>query len=65
MQWASQRLPGFEGLARYAAYMARNGRRDEAAEAVAELDKRLAKLKPQFRKEARTWRDLAAEALRG
>ena len=62
-QWASQRLPGFEGLARYAAFMARNGRRDEAREAVAELDKRLGKLKGQFQKEARHWRDLAAKAL--
>ena len=65
LQWARQRLPGFEGLARYAAYMARNGRRDEAAEVVDELDKRIAKLKPQFRKEARIWRDHAAGALRG
>lgn len=64
-QWASQRLPGFEALARYAAFMARHGRRDEAAEVVAELDKRLTKLKPQFRKEGRAWRDLAAEALGG
>ncbi|WP_372783115.1 tetratricopeptide repeat protein [Phenylobacterium sp.] len=65
LQWASQRLPGFEGLARYAAFMARNGRRDEAREAVQEMDKRLAKLKPQFRKEGRAWRDLAAQALGG
>ncbi len=65
LQWASQRLPGFEGLARYAAFMARNGRRDEAAEAVVELDKRIAKLKPQFRKEGRAWRDHAAQALSG
>jgi hypothetical protein len=63
LQWASQRLPGFEGLARYAAFMARNGRREEAREAVVELDKRLAKLKPQFRKEGRAWRDHAAQAL--
>jgi hypothetical protein len=65
LQWASQRLPGFEGLARYAAFMARNGRREEAREAVEEMDKRLAKLKPQFRKEGRAWRDLAAQALGG
>ena len=65
LQWASQHLPGFEGLARYAAFMARNGRREEAQEAVVELDKRLAKLKPQFRKEGRAWRDLAAQALGG
>jgi hypothetical protein len=62
-QWASQRLPGFEGLARYAAFMARNGRKDEAREVVAELDKRMIKLRGAFRKEAKTWRDLAAEAL--
>jgi len=64
-QWASQRLPGFEGLARYAAFMARHGRRDEAVEVVTELDKRLAKLRPQYRKEGRAWRDLAAQALAG
>ena len=62
-QWASQRLPGFEALARYAAFMARHGRKDEAREVVAELDKRMSKLKAQFRKEAKAWRDLAAEAL--
>lgn len=65
LQWASQRMPGFEGLARYAAFMARNGRRAEAKEAVDEMDKRLAKLKPQFRKEGGAWRDLAAQALHG
>ena len=62
-QWASQRLPGFEGLGRYAAFMARHGRRDEAQEALAEMDKRLAKLRPQFRKEGKVWRDLVARAL--
>jgi hypothetical protein len=62
-QWASQRLPGFEGFGRYAAFMARNGRQDEAREALEEMDKRLAKLRPQVRKEGRTWRDLAARAL--
>jgi hypothetical protein len=62
-QWAAQRLPGFEGLARYAAFMARHGRREEAAEAVAEMDKRLAKQRGHFKKEARTWRDHAAQAL--
>jgi hypothetical protein len=65
LQWASQRLPGFEGIGRYAAFMARNGRRSEAQEAVDEMDKRLTKLKPQFRKEGRYWRDLAAKALAG
>jgi hypothetical protein len=64
LQWAAERLPGFEGLARYAAFMARHGRRDEAREIVDELDKRMTKLRGQFRKEAQTWRDHAAQALR-
>jgi hypothetical protein len=64
LQWAAERLPGFEALARYAAFMARHGRQAEARDIVAELDKRLAKLRGQFRKEAQTWRDFAAQALR-
>lgn len=60
---AAQRMPGFEGQARYAAFMARNGRKPEAQAAIAEMDKRLTKLAAQFRKEGRHWRDLAAKAL--
>ena len=62
-QWAAERLPGFEGFARYAAFMARHGRRAEAEEALADMDKRIAKLNATFRKEARHWRDLAAKAV--
>ena len=62
-QWAAQRLPGFEGIGRYAAFMARSGRRDEAEDAIAEMDRRIAKTSRHFRKEAQAWRDLAAEAL--
>jgi hypothetical protein len=61
--WAAERLPGFEATARYAAFQARTGRRAEAAEALADIDRRLAKTNPQFRKEGRAWRDLAAAAL--
>lgn len=57
------RMPGFEGHARYAAFKARNGRKDEARAAIAEMDKRLTKLAAQFRKEGKQWRDLAAKAL--
>ncbi len=64
-QWAAERMPGFEALARYAAFMARNGRRDEAREALSEMDKRLIKLRGQFRKEAIGWRGVAAHALAG
>jgi hypothetical protein len=63
-QWASERLPGFEALARYAAFMAHAGRKDEARAVVRDLDQRMTKLRGQFRKEAQTWRDLAASALR-
>jgi hypothetical protein len=64
-QWAAGRLPGLEGVGRYAAFLARTGRRDEAAEAIAEMDRRIAKANPQFRREGRAWRDLAARALAG
>jgi len=64
LQWAAERLPGFEALARYAAFMARSGRQGEAREVVAELDKRMTKLLGPFRKEAQVWRDHAAQALR-
>ena len=64
LQWAAERLPGFEALARYAAFMARSGRQGEAREVVAELDKRMTKLRGPFRKEAQVWRDHAAQALR-
>ena len=62
-QWAAGRLPGLEGLGRYAAFLARAGRTAEAREAVAEMDRRLNGAVPQFRKEGRVWRDLAARAL--
>jgi hypothetical protein len=62
-QWAAGRLPGMEGLARYAAFLARTGRRQEAADSLAEIDRRIARSNPQFRREARVWRDLAAQAL--
>ncbi|ATQ41787.1 tetratricopeptide repeat protein [Caulobacter mirabilis] len=62
-QWAAGRLPGLEGLARYAAFLAEVGRRDEAAEALAEIDKRAAKATAHFRKEARQWREFAAAAI--
>jgi hypothetical protein len=62
-EWAVGRLPGLEGLARYAAFLARTGGREEAADQLAEIDRRLARSNPQFRREGRAWRDLAAQAL--
>jgi len=63
LRWAAAHLPGFEGMARYAVFLAQTGRKDEAREALAEIDKRLAKTHSHFRKEARGWRDLAANAV--
>jgi hypothetical protein len=62
-QWAAGRLPGLEGLGRYAAFLAHTGRTAEAREALTEIDRRLGNAAPQFRKEGRVWRDLAARAL--
>ncbi len=60
---ATERLPGLEAVGRYAAFMAHTGRVAEARDQVAEMDKRLAKTNPRFRREGRAWRDLAAQAL--
>ncbi len=62
-QWAAMRMPGLEAMARYTAFMAEAGRRDEAQEALDEIDKRVAKSTAEFRTEARAWRDYAAAAL--
>jgi hypothetical protein len=62
-QSAAGRMPGLESLARYAAFLAHTGRRPEAVEALADIDRRIAKASPQFRREGRVWRDLAAQAL--
>jgi len=62
-EFAAGRLPGLEALARYAAFLAHTGRRDEATDNLAEIDRRLARANPQFRREGRAWRDLAAQAL--
>ncbi len=65
LRWAAAHLPGFEGMARYAVFLADVGRKDEAREALVEIEKRLAKSHSHFRKEARGWRDMAAAAVGG
>ena len=62
-EWSAPRLPGLEGIARRAAFLARAGRKAEAAEALAEMDRRLERANPHFQKEGRVWRDFAAEAI--
>lgn len=60
LRWAADNYPGFEGIARYAVFLARTGRKDEARAQLAEIDKRLSKTHAHFRKEAKSWRDFAA-----
>ena len=51
-------------LARYTAFLAETGRRDEAEEALAEVERRARKANTHFRKEANVWRDFAAAAVK-
>lgn len=64
-EWAAGRLPGLEGVGRWAAFLARQGRTAEAREAIADMDQRIARASPKFRREGRQWRDLAAKAVAG
>ncbi|HTI67532.1 MAG TPA: tetratricopeptide repeat protein [Caulobacteraceae bacterium] len=57
---AVERIPGLEAIARQAAFLRSVGRSGEAAELVAEIDRRAARTIGPFRKEARAWRELAA-----
>jgi hypothetical protein len=60
-QSAVERLPGLEAMARYTAFLAQVGRRDEARQTLAEIDRRVAKTRAHFRREAQAWRDFAAQ----
>jgi len=62
-RFAADRVPGLEAGGRYVAFMAKVGRRADAENGMAELDRRLQKIAPPLRAEARIWRDMAARAL--
>jgi hypothetical protein len=62
-RFAADRVPGLEAGGRYVAFMAKAGRREDAEIGLAELDRRLKKIAPPLRAEARVWRDIAAKAL--
>ncbi|MEK7266916.1 MAG: hypothetical protein AAB227_12545 [Pseudomonadota bacterium] len=62
-RFAADRLPGLEAGARYVAFMAKTGRLSDAETGLAELNRRLAKISPALRGEARVWRDLAAKEI--
>ncbi|MES1201578.1 MAG: hypothetical protein ABUS57_09040 [Pseudomonadota bacterium] len=59
------RVPGLEAGGRYVAFLVKAGRKADAELGLQELDRRLAKIAPPLRPEARIWRDLAARAVSG
>jgi hypothetical protein len=62
-RFAADRVPGLESGARYVAFMAKTGRREDAEIGLGEIERRLAKIAGPLRGEARVWRDMAAKAL--
>ncbi|MDR3375696.1 MAG: hypothetical protein P4L98_18365 [Ancalomicrobiaceae bacterium] len=62
--YAAERVVGIEGLARYVAFLVREGRRTEAEDCMTALEKRFQRVPRAFRREAAKWRDLAAAALK-
>lgn len=64
-RYAADRVPGLEAGARYVAFLARAGKKEEAQIGLGEIEKRFAKIAPRLRKDAKPWRDLAASAVRG
>lgn len=62
-RFAADRVPGLEAGGRYVAFMAKTGRREDAELGLAEIERRLQKIPPPLRPEARIWRDMAAKAL--
>ncbi len=62
-RYAADHVPGLEAGARYVAFLANSGRLNDAEIGLGELDRRLQKISPALRREARAWRDLAAQAI--
>ena len=60
---ATERVPGLEAMARYAAFQAETGRKAEARQTLAEIDRRVGKARAHFRREAQAWRDFAAQRM--
>ncbi len=62
-RFAADRVPGLEAGGRYVAFLAKTGKRQDAEIGMAELERRLQKIAPPLRPEARIWREMAAKAL--
>jgi hypothetical protein len=63
-RFAADRIPGLEAACRYAAFLAKTGKKAEAEIALAEIERRFQKINPQLRNLDRHWRDMAAKAVR-
>jgi hypothetical protein len=61
--FAADRIVGPEGHARYAAFLAAQGRMSEAEEQFGYLERRVKRAPRAYRREAAQWRDFAASAL--
>jgi hypothetical protein len=64
-RFAAERLPGLEAACRYAAFLANAGRQDDAEAALADIERRFAKVNPQLRGIDRPWVDMATRAVNG
>lgn len=62
-KFAAERLPGLEAACRYAAFLARTGRGEDARAALTDIERRFAKVNPQLRGIDRPWVDMAAKAV--
>lgn len=62
-RFAADRVPGLEAACRYAAFLAKTGKREEAALALAEIQRRFQKINPELRRLDRPWLDMAAKAV--
>jgi len=62
-RFAADRMPGLEAACRYAAFMARTGRKSDAQVALAEIERRFGKVNPQLRGLDRPWVDMASRAV--
>lgn len=58
---AVQKIAGLEAIGRHAAFLRSVGRKGEADDLLAEIDRRVDRAIGPFKKEARAWRDLAAK----
>jgi hypothetical protein len=62
-RFAADRTPSLEAACRYAAFLARIGRKEDAQTALAEIERRFAKVNPRLRAIDRPWVEMAARSV--